>query len=142
MLDDHIYGGKKRKPVTLDGVTGKIIQFPARPAAKKKSRSGIGSGASGDFSTTDLPAGYVMDPIFGIPMADPSGVLQGGGFATQPADAALAIGTDVTDAVKSAADFLVNGLKYVAYGVAIVGAVVVIAEGSKLSRDAFGRRRA
>jgi hypothetical protein len=91
----------------------------------------------GDTSTPAAAVDYVYDPFTGLPIADPSGSLQQSGYETVPADAALAVGNAAAAGVKN----LFSIFKIVLVGGLIVGGVVVAAEATKLSRDAFGGRR-
>lgn len=79
---------------------------------------------------------FVYDPITGMPIADPSGVLQGQGYEKMPADAALAIGDNIAAGVGS----IFTGFKWVIYGALGLVALVALAEASKLGREAFGTR--
>lgn len=128
MLDERIYGTKRRKSVTLDGASGKVVKFP-----RKKSALGAGPAPQQNF---------VYDPFTGLPIADPSGVLQQSGYETAPVDTSVVIGDNIVHAVEDTAALLTKGIKYAIYGAAALAVFVVLAEGSKLTRDAFGKRRA
>lgn len=109
----------------------------------------LGDGASGAWDETP-PQGYVYDPFTGLPMADPSGVLQSQGYPTSPADTATVIGENTTQAVKDTAvavghaatatyNFVTTAVKWGIIGLAAYAVIEVV--GMVPHAKSYGRAR-
>lgn len=129
-----------------DPITGMPIADPSGELRASGYETAPAEAVSGavkrtlDYLTQGM-SDFVYDPVTGMPIADPSGELRARGFETMPADAALAIGSAAAAAVGDGLSSLTRGLKYLLVGALVVGSVVLVAEGTKLSRDAFGSRK-
>lgn len=77
--------------------------------------------------TVQQPRGYTYDPL-GNPIPDPSGVAEGSGFETTPADFGRDAVQAGVDTAAAGINALTRGLKLILYGALGIAGVALLAE--------------